>query len=80
MNALCRRLLLFVVSIASGYGADDLRLESFAYPFPVQVFKLETQQQELEMASMDVKPERDASATVVLFHGKSSAEPIGKKQ
>lgn len=52
-------------------AADDLRLESFPYPFPVQVFALKTQRQDLEMAYMDLKPERPATATVVLLHGKN---------
>jgi pimeloyl-ACP methyl ester carboxylesterase len=52
-------------------AADDLRLQSFPYPFPVQNFPLKSQRQELEMAYMDLKPDRSATATVVLLHGKN---------
>jgi pimeloyl-ACP methyl ester carboxylesterase len=71
MNALCRLLLLIALTLGPTFAADDLRLESFAYPFPVQIFKLKTQHQELEMAYMDLKPERNSSATIVLLHGKN---------
>jgi pimeloyl-ACP methyl ester carboxylesterase len=37
----------------------------------VQIFKLKNQHQELEMAYMDLKPERNPSGTIVLLHGKN---------
>ncbi len=53
--------------------ADGLRLESFAYPFPVQMLKITSQQQELEMAFMDLKPagETKEIGVVLLLHGKN---------
>lgn len=71
MLSLCRYLLVFVAVEAHGLAADELRLGSFEYPFPVQVFSLESQREKLEMAYMDVKPDRPSSATVVLLHGKN---------
>ena len=71
MTALLRVLVLASFALAHGFAADELRLESFAYPFPVQTFKFTSQRQELEMAWMEVKPQRDPRGTVVLFHGKN---------
>jgi len=50
------------------YGS---RLEGFDYPFEVKTFAFESQQQALEMAYMDIQPEKPNGATVVLFHGKN---------
>lgn len=64
--------LTLLLGIATALrAADDLRLESFPYPFPVQNFALKTQRQDLEMAYMDLKPTGQATATVVLLHGKN---------
>lgn len=55
-------------------AADNLRLEGFAYPFPVQQFRFSSQRQPLEMAYMDVPPVGKSGAqaeTVVLLHGKN---------
>jgi len=53
--------------------ADGLRLENFAYPFPVQILKVTSQQQELEMAFMELKPpgETQELGVVLLLHGKN---------
>jgi len=58
---------------AAGAPADGLRLEGFAYPFPVQILKLTSQQQELEMAFMELKPPATTPETgvVLLLHGKN---------
>jgi pimeloyl-ACP methyl ester carboxylesterase len=71
VSAFCKSILIFLVTFCGGIAADGLRLESFAYPFPVQLFELSRQQQELEMAYMDVQPNRAALGTVVLLHGKN---------
>lgn len=65
-----------VVSISRLNAADNLRLEEFVYPFPVQIFRVSSQQQELEMAYMDVAPApardtKTGAGTVVLLHGKN---------
>lgn len=70
-------LLIFValaVGSAASRAADNLRLEEFAYPFPVQNFQFSSQQKALEMAYMDVPPRSGRSTadkTVVLLHGKN---------
>jgi pimeloyl-ACP methyl ester carboxylesterase len=51
--------------------AEGIRLENFDYPFPIEVFEFESQQQPLEMVYMDVKPVGEMRGTIVLFHGKN---------
>ena len=46
-------------------------LRNYQYPFPVQYVSINTQQQELKMAFMDVKPTVSNGKTIVLFHGKN---------
>lgn len=54
------------------FADTGFRLENFAYPYPVEIMALESQQQQLEMAYMDVSPVAEANDdTVVLFHGKN---------
>ncbi len=48
-----------------------IRLEKYDYPYPVSILPLETQNQKLEMAYMDVKPTKPNGETVVLLHGKN---------
>lgn len=51
------------------YGAE---LESFQYPHPVKTFALQSQQQSLHMAYLDVAPSGKANGrTAVLLHGKN---------
>lgn len=52
-------------------GALGSRLEKYDYPYPVSMLPLETQQENLEMAYMDVKPANPNGETVVLLHGKN---------
>jgi pimeloyl-ACP methyl ester carboxylesterase len=50
------------------YGA---RLEGFAYPHPVKIFRFTSQRSPMEMAYMDVAPAKPNGRTVVLLHGKN---------
>src|SRR3954447_25765519 len=50
------------------YGPE---LEGFDYPFPVQHFAFTSQRQSLQMAYLDVKPDRPNGQTAVLLHGKN---------
>jgi pimeloyl-ACP methyl ester carboxylesterase len=51
------------------YGAE---LEGFEYPYPVESFAFESQQQSLRMAYLDVVPRGKANGrTAVLLHGKN---------
>jgi pimeloyl-ACP methyl ester carboxylesterase len=53
------------------FAEGEPRLESYAYPFPVKIFKFSSQQQNLEMAYMDITPTETPVGTVVLLHGKN---------
>jgi len=53
---------------APRYGGE---LEGFDYPFEVQRFRFESQRQSMQMAYMDVKPDKPNGRTVVLLHGKN---------
>jgi pimeloyl-ACP methyl ester carboxylesterase len=53
---------------APAYGPE---LEGFDYPFPVQHFIFTSQRQPLQMAYLDVKPDRPNGQTAVLLHGKN---------
>jgi pimeloyl-ACP methyl ester carboxylesterase len=53
----------------ASYGVE---LEEFAYPYPVKNFQLESQQQKLHMAYLDVAPSGTPNGrSVVLLHGKN---------
>jgi len=56
---------------AAEVEALGIRLERFEYPFEVSIFSFQAQQQELEMAYMDVRPEKPNGETVMLLHGKN---------
>jgi pimeloyl-ACP methyl ester carboxylesterase len=64
-------LLLSSLMAVDSFAAGEPRLEQFDYPFPVQTFSFSSQQQNLEMAYMDVKPKISAVGTIVLLHGKN---------
>ncbi|TRZ43801.1 alpha/beta fold hydrolase [Robertkochia solimangrovi] len=49
----------------------DLELSNYEYPYPVKYIKLNHQEQELNMAYMDIKPSNYNGKNVVLFHGKN---------
>lgn len=50
------------------YGAE---LEGFDYPYPVQRYRFRSQGEAVQMAYLDVRPERANGRTVVLLHGKN---------
>ena len=47
------------------------RLERFAYPYPVRTFTASPQGKRVEMAYMDVRPDRPNGRTILLLHGKN---------
>ena len=49
----------------------DLMLTNYEYPYKVDFLNLKSQNQDLKMAYMDVKPEKPNGKTVVLLHGKN---------
>ena len=62
---------------APAYGPQ---LEAFEYPFPVERFAFTSQRQQLEMAYLDVKPERPNGQTAVLLHGKNFCAATWERQ
>jgi pimeloyl-ACP methyl ester carboxylesterase len=64
-------VLFLVTSAARAEESPDIRLKGVDYPFPVQTFAFESQRQPLEMAYMDVPPEKPNGRMVVLLHGKN---------
>lgn len=55
----------------SATPAYDARLTRYPYPYPVQIHPVEAQDQNLEMAYMDVPAAQPNGRTVVLLHGKN---------
>lgn len=49
----------------------DIQLSNYSYPFPVSTLELNIQNQTLEMAYMDVKPDNYNGKNILLFHGKN---------
>ena len=66
-----RRLLLMMALGLALPAAADPMLADFAYPWPVQRHSLVSQNEAMEMAYLDVRPEQANGQTVVLLHGKS---------
>ncbi|WP_419571576.1 alpha/beta fold hydrolase [Rheinheimera sp.] len=67
-------LLLASLAATAVQAADPVygpRLEGFDYPYPVQYFRLNSQQQALEMAYLDVAAAQPNGKVVVLLHGKN---------
>lgn len=69
-------MLAFVCSMFSVYCQDgnkwmDIMLNNYEYPYQVQYFNLNIQQQDLKMAYMDVVPKNFNGKNVVLLHGKN---------
>src|ERR1039458_2836529 len=52
-------------------GSYGPRLEGFAYPWPVMQYQFRSQGQALEMAYMDIRPERPNGRIALLLHGKN---------
>ncbi|WP_269526739.1 alpha/beta fold hydrolase [Coraliomargarita parva] len=68
-----RYALSFLLAAGSILSAQTgIRLEQVDYPYPAKIHRLSNQQQDLEMAYMDVAPETaTARGTVLLLHGKN---------
>ncbi|HTE25461.1 alpha/beta fold hydrolase [Flavitalea sp.] len=73
------RLLLitcFLVSSYSCFSQDssfvaDINLENVEYPFPVKYISLNSQQQSLRMAYMDLEGQEPTGEVILLLHGKN---------
>lgn len=53
------------------FKAYDMNLSGYDYPHPVSYYDFKAQEQDLRMAYMDVKPAGEATATILLLHGKN---------
>lgn len=61
-----------ILAVPTLWAESGIRLEGVDYPFEVEVFEFESQQQLLEMIFMDVAPtEGEVQGTVLLLHGKN---------
>jgi pimeloyl-ACP methyl ester carboxylesterase len=68
--------LLFLLSPLLNFGQTqlenlDINLSSVKYPYSVHFLKLDVQNQTLQMAYMDVHPEKPNNKSVLLLHGKN---------
>jgi pimeloyl-ACP methyl ester carboxylesterase len=61
----------FSSAIAEEIPTYDADLTNFIYPYPVKMFEVKTQNQTLNMAYMDVTPEKNNGKAVLLLHGKN---------
>lgn len=64
-------LLSGVLSAQPNRPVLDITLSNYQYPYPVSYLDLKSQNQDLKMAYMDVRPEKPNGKTVVLLHGKN---------
>lgn len=66
-------VLLAFVTAASAQPTDSLgiRLENYAYPFPVSYMRTTVQHLPVEIAYMDVQAAKPNGKAVILFHGKN---------
>ena len=68
---------LAVLAISGGLSAQaqepsyGAMLEGFDYPAPVQKFAFKSQQLDMHMAYLDIKPAKPNGHVVVLLHGKN---------
>ena len=69
----CLALLMALATPAMATDAPTYseKLEGFDYGWPVKHFTFTSQEQSLDMAYLDVKPEKPNGRTVVLMHGKN---------
>src|ERR1700722_14701216 len=66
-----RALLLSFTAVLSSLAQADPELAGFAYPYPVKHFEFTSQGEHLQMAYMDVAPQKANGRTAVLLHGKN---------
>ncbi len=70
--------LIFIISLQHLIIAQDsqvqwldIELSNYQYPYAVSILPLHVQEQDLEMAYMDVKPDNYNGKSIVLLHGKN---------
>jgi pimeloyl-ACP methyl ester carboxylesterase len=65
--------LLFYNAYSQDNGLKnlDINLKNYEYPYPVKFIKVFDQEQQLQMAYMDIKPDNYNGKNVMLLHGKN---------
>lgn len=75
MKNLLLPLFIACVSIASAQENSlellDLQLNNYEYPYETETINISAQNQELEMAFMDIKPKNYNGKNIMLLHGKN---------
>lgn len=75
MKNLLLPLFIICVSIASAQENSlellDLQLNNYEYPYKTETINISAQNQELEMAFMDIKPKNYIGKNIMLLHGKN---------
>ncbi len=75
-----KRLLFLTVFLLLSFSSLDaqdkqaklgINLEGYEYPYPVEYFTIDSQQQSLKMAFMHEESENPNGRTILLFHGKN---------
>ena len=64
-------IMISLAATAEPVPSYGVELEGFNYPFEVRRFSFTSQRQPMQMAYMDVVPEKPNGRTVVLMHGKN---------
>lgn len=49
----------------------DIMLTNYQYPYEVNYFDFKSQQQDIMMAYMDIRPQKANGKVIVLMHGKN---------
>lgn len=67
-------LFIVLILVSQGFAESSVKynkeLDGFKYPFEVNTFKFNSQNQDLKMRYMDIG-EKDAQKVIVLLHGKN---------
>ncbi len=63
--------LISIITVGQDRPVLDILLTNYTYPFEVNFYHFNSQQQELKMAYMDVRAREENGRTVVLLHGKN---------
>jgi pimeloyl-ACP methyl ester carboxylesterase len=75
MKYLLTCLLIFITSTSFAQESKlqwlDLMLSNYKYPYAVEYLNVNTQQQNLKMAYMDINPANNNGKNIVLMHGKN---------
>ncbi|WP_237390476.1 hypothetical protein [Fulvivirga sediminis] len=64
-------ILISHFSIAQNIKPLGIALEGYDYPYAVEYIHLDIQGESLQMAYMDVKPEKPNGKSIMLMHGKN---------